>query len=162
MIPTMDETILYQEEQRFYSWMLYLIVAGCLVVVFLPLGLGASLKEPGTWIGVAAMLLVMAVCWLFRKLVVQLSPTHLIFGFPVWKVRLLTDDFEFGDVVTIPWTAGAGVHYWRGKTYFNARMGSGLEIVTDKRTYVIGSNDPDQLSENLRSMIGEKKQLTEL
>jgi hypothetical protein len=41
-------------------------------------------------------------------------------------------------------------------------MGSGLEIVTEKRTYVIGSDDPEQLSETLRAMIGEKKQLTEL
>ena len=158
----MNETVLYQEEQRFYSWMLYLIVAGCLVVVFLPMGLGASLKEPGAWIGLAAMVLVLVVCWLFRKLMVQLTPTYLIFGFPIWKVKLPTDDFEIGEVVTIPVTAGAGVHYWRGKTYFNARMGGGLEIVTDKRTYVIGSNDPEQLSETLRSMIGEKKQLTEL
>jgi hypothetical protein len=142
--------------------MLYLIVAGCLVVVFLPMGLGATLKEPGTWIGVAAMVLVLVICWLFRKLVVQLTPTHLNFGFPIWKVTLSTDDFDVGDVVNIPITAGAGVHYWRGKTFFNARMGSGLEIVTEKRTYVIGSDDPEQLSETLRAMIGEKKQLTEL
>ena len=158
----MIETVLYQEEQQFYSWVMYLIVASCMVVVLLPLCLGGTLMEPGTWIGVAAMVLVLAVCWLFRKLVVQLTPTHLMFGFPVWKIQLSTDDFEIGEVVTIPVIAGAGVHYWRGRTYFNAKMGSGLEITTIKKTYVIGSDDPNNLAEALRSMIGEKKQLSEL
>ena len=158
----MNETVLYQEEQQFYSWVMYLIGVSCVVLVLLPLCLGASTKDPGIWIGLTAMALVLAVCWLFRKLVVQLTPTHLIFGFPVWKIKLSIDDFEIGEVVTIPVIAGAGVHYWRGRTYFNAKMGSGLEVTTIKKTYVIGSDDPDNLAETLRSMIGEKKQLSEL
>lgn len=158
----MDEAVLYQEEQRFYSWVIYLVVAACVGMVLLPLCLGVTLMDQGTWIGVAAMMLVLVICWLFRKLVVQLTPTHLIFGFPVWKVILSVDDFDIGEVVAIPITAGAGVHYWRGKTYFNAKMGCGLEVTTIKKTYVIGSDDPDQLAEALRSMIGEKKQLSEL
>jgi hypothetical protein len=149
----MDESVLYTEEQRFYPWVIWMIVIACAAAIFVPVSFGVPLGHSSIWISVLVYAVLIIVFWLFRKLMVVITPTQLIFGFPVWKKKLRLDNVLVGDVVTIPFMAGAGIHYWAGKMFVNARWGRGVEVTSNSKTYVIGSDSPDTLIEYIRSAV---------
>lgn len=149
----MNAAIVYQEEQRFYPWLIALIFVACALSIVIPMMCGVPLGDFGLWIGAIAFGIVFLAFWLFRKLIVQITPSQLIFGFPVWKVRLPLSNLEVTGVVMIPKIAGAGMHYWAGKAYYNAKMGHGVEVKSGGKTYVIGSDTPDMLSDMIKSVV---------
>ena len=120
--------VIYQEEQQLYSWIIVSVIVICLLSIVVPLLFGRIQDVVGLWIGAGAILFVFAAMWLFRKLIVQITTTHLIFGYPVWKVKLLLEGLQVQGVVEIPKMAGAGIHCWKGKTYYNAKVGKGVEV----------------------------------
>jgi hypothetical protein len=149
----MDESVIYQEEQQFYPWLIALILLACLAGIIVPLSFGAPLFKSGTWIGILVFIFLVVIFWGFRKMTVQVTPTQLIFGFPYWKVRIPLQEVMVGSKLPIPWIAGLGIHYWGGKTYFNARMSQGLEIMVGSKAYVIGTDSAEKLAKALQSAI---------
>jgi hypothetical protein len=149
----MVESVLYSEEQRFYPWLIWLIVVACAVAIIIPVSLGVPFGHSSIWISVLIYVVLVVIFWLFRKLMVVITPTELIFGYPVWKKKLRLDTIMVGSVVSIPFMAGAGIHYWAGKMFVNARMGKGVEVTSNNKTYVIGSNSPETLMESIRSAV---------
>ena len=149
----MDESVLYSEEQSFYPWLIWLIVIACALGIIIPVSVGVPFGHSSIWIEILMFAILLAAFWLFRKLMVVITPTQLIFGFPVWKKKLRLDTIAVGNVVSIPFMAGAGIHCWRGKTFVNARTGKGVEVTSNDKTYVIGSNSPELLMESIRSAV---------
>jgi hypothetical protein len=149
----MEESVLYKEEQKFYPWVIWLIVIACASGIIIPLSVGVPFSHSSIWIGVLVYALLVVVFWLFRKLMVVITPTQLIFGYPIWKKKLRLDITIVGSVVSIPFMAGAGIHYWAGKMFVNARWGKGVEVTSNNKTYVIGSNSPEILMESIRSAV---------
>jgi hypothetical protein len=149
----MNESVIYQEEQTLYPWLMALITLVCLSGIIVSILMGVPLREHGTWVAWLVVIVVVILLGLFRKLTVQITPTQLVFGYPIWKKRAPLNEVLVGEVVKIPYVAGMGIHYWAGKTYVNARMGGGLEVIIGGRTFVIGSNQPHRLSSAIKSVI---------
>jgi hypothetical protein len=152
-VVAVDESVLYSEEQRFYPWLIWLIIIAFAIAIIIPLSVGVSFSHSSIWITMLTYAILIVVFWLFRKLMVVITPTQLIFGFPIWKKKLRLDTIMVGSVVKIPFIAGAGIHCWGGKTFINARMGKGVEVTSNEKTYVIGSDGPDTLLESVRSAV---------
>ena len=150
----MNESIIYQEEQHFYPWLIILIVVVCLLGVVIPVAAGVPVSHPSIWMSVLVIGIIFLVVWLFRKLTVMITPTHLVFGFPIWKKRLRLDAISVGGVVTIPFFAGAGIHCWGGKLYVNAKVGRGVSVSAGDKTYVIGSDSPESLTDAIQTGVG--------
>jgi len=149
----MDQSILYQEEQPIYTWMIVLVFVVCALGLIIPAAFGVRLDHPSMRPGEITMLGVLAMIWLFRKLRVVVTATQLLFGFPVWKKRLRLDMITVGGVVAIPFMAGFGIHFWGKRMYINAKMGKGVEVIAKDRKYVIGSDSPEKLDNALKSAV---------
>ena len=89
------------------------------------------------------------VIWGLTQFTVEVHPGELRFGFPLWRKRIPADRIEVGDVETISFAAGIGIHFWRGGWVYNARFGRGLLIRTGKTNYLLGSDHPERLQSEL-------------
>jgi len=153
----MDKSILYQEKQPIYSWLIVLVFVACALGLIIPAAFGVRLDHQAMRPGEIMMVAILIVIWLFRKLIVVITPTQLTFGFPIWKKRLRLDTIVVGGVVTIPFLAGFGIHFCGKRMYVNAKMGRGVELTAKDRRYVIGSDSPEKLDNAIRSAVANWK-----
>jgi hypothetical protein len=96
------------------------------------------------------------VIWGLTQLTVEVYPGELRFGFPLWRKRILADKIEVGDVETISFAAGIGIHFWRGRWVYNARFGRGVMLKAGKYAYLLGSDHPERLQSALL-MVAKRK-----
>jgi hypothetical protein len=89
------------------------------------------------------------VMWGLTQLSVEVYPGELRFGFPFWRKRFPADKIEVGDVETISFAAGIGIHFWRGRWVYNARFGRGVMLKAGKISYLLGSDHPERLQSAL-------------
>lgn len=75
----------------------------------------------------------------FMRMHTRVTFNELSFGPSIWKQRIPATELNVVGPKKIPLMAGIGIHRFRGVTYYNMRLGNGLEIKHGKRTYVIGS-----------------------
>lgn len=75
----------------------------------------------------------------FMQMHTLVTPTELWFGPKIWTRRVPVGQTEIVGPQEIPFMAGVGIHYFRGKTYYNMRMGKGLAVKHGSKLYVIGS-----------------------
>ena len=147
----------YQEHQRFALWV-YALSIGIVCV-----GLGAMLLVPDEGRGepvpqvvvtITAGLFIFLFDVLSLRTTVNCEEIYVRLGWPIpilWK-RFRMDDIRDVRVVTyrpILEAGGWGMRFGRfeGKfaIYWNARGNRGVLIETDKRRYVIGSQNPNDL-----------------
>jgi len=83
--------------------------------------------------------------WGFSTLHVIVTSVEIRFGFPLLRRRIPIHELTVGDVERIPLLAGMGVHYWGGRWVYNARFGRGVELLSGKRRYLVGSDTPERL-----------------
>lgn len=75
----------------------------------------------------------------FMRMQTRVTISELTFGPNIWTRRIPAAEINVVGPQKIPFMAGVGIHRYRGKIYYNMRLGKGLEIKHGKRTYVIGS-----------------------
>lgn len=75
----------------------------------------------------------------FMKMHTRVTMTTLSFGPQLWTKRFPAAEVEVIGPRDIPFMAGVGIHRFRGRNYYNMRLGQGLEIKHHKRVFVIGS-----------------------
>lgn len=75
----------------------------------------------------------------FMQMNTRVTLSELSFGPNIWKRKIPAGEFSVIGPQKIPFMAGVGIHRFRGKIYYNMRLGKGIEIQHGKRTYVIGS-----------------------
>lgn len=85
------------------------------------------------------------ITWGLTEFFVEVFPRELHFGFPIWRKRVLLDELAVGEVETIPFGAGMGIHFYRNRWVYNARLGRGVAITANKRNYLLGSDQPERL-----------------
>jgi len=93
------------------------------------------------------------VIWGLTQLSVEVYPDELRFGFPFWRKRIRADKIEVGDVETISFAAGIGIHFWRGRWVYNARFGRGVMLKAGKISYLLGSDHPERLQSALLTVV---------
>ncbi len=87
----------------------------------------------------------------FMRMYTRVTQSSLSFGTSFLLRRTLpATELEVVGPQAIPFLAGIGVHYFRGKIYYNMRLGKGLEVKHGKRTYVIGSARLEEFQAALR------------
>ena len=145
----------YQEHQRFALWV-YALTIGIVCI-----GLGALLfaphaggSVPPVVVTIAAGLFVFLFDVLALRTTVDRDGIYVRLGWPIpifWK-RFRIEDIRETRVITyrpILDASGWGLRFGRFENkftiYWNARGNRGVLIDTDKRRYVIGSQNPDDL-----------------
>lgn len=88
----------------------------------------------------------------FMRMQTRVTQTSLSFGPKIWTKQMPATEVEIIGPREIPWLAGVGIHVYRGKTYFNMRLGQGLEIKHGKRHFVIGTAKIVELQTALRDV----------
>ncbi|MCL4306141.1 hypothetical protein KJZ99_09515 [bacterium] len=81
----------------------------------------------------------------FMRMHTLVTSAVLSFGPKLWTRRIPISEIEVIGPEQIPLLAGVGIHKFRGKIYYNMRLGEGLAIRTGKRHYVVGSARIQQL-----------------
>lgn len=100
------------------------------------------------------------ISWLmssFMQMTTRVTASGLTFGPNIWTKRIPSNEIEIIGPQKIPFLAGVGIHFYRGKTYYNMRMGKGLEVKHGRKTYVIGSAKLAELETALRDLPGVVK-----
>jgi hypothetical protein len=90
----------------------------------------------------------------FTTLETRITASELIFGFPLWKKRVPLSSVRTGEITTIPFMAGTGLHYYRGYWVYNIRRGSGLVLFINRRKYLLGTSQPEKLQSVLWQKAG--------
>ena len=86
----------------------------------------------------------------FMKMRTRVTQTVLTFGPAIFTKSIPAADLIVMGPLKIPFMAGVGIHRYRGKMYYNMRLGNGLEVKHGKKIYVIGSAKLDELQAALR------------
>jgi hypothetical protein len=136
------ETPIHSEVQRTYDW-LWIVFTLSSLALFLTWG--TALRAPGRYFMVGGLLLVALLLWGFLELTVVVTATELRFGFPFWRRRVPLSSVAVGEIVSLRFWYGLGIHRAPRGWVFNARFGRGVEIFANGVRYLIGSNDPEQL-----------------
>jgi hypothetical protein len=105
---------------------------------------------------VGLALIMGGVIWGLTQFSVEVYAGEIRFGFPLWRKRFGADQIEIGSVETISFAAGMGIHYWRGRWVYNARLGRGVTVKSGKTTYLLGSDHPERLQSALL-MVAKRK-----
>ena len=128
-----------------------LIVFLCLVLAALD---AAIAWRSGQWLPVVALIILIAIAFMFSSLTVEVNSKELQwhFGLGFWTHRLALDDIETVAVVRNHWWNGFGIRMRPGFRLYNV---SGLDAValrlrsSDVRR--IGTDDPQGLEEALKA-----------
>jgi hypothetical protein len=131
-----------------------LIVFLCLVLAALD---AASAWRSGQWLPVVALIILIAIAFMFSSLTVEVNSKELQwhFGLGFWTHRLALDDIETVAVVRNHWWNGFGIRMRPGFRLYNV---SGLDAVelrlrsSDVRR--IGTDDPQGLAGALKARAG--------
>ncbi len=86
----------------------------------------------------------------FMKMRTRVTQTTLTFGPAIFFKTIPATDLHVVGPTKIPLMAGVGIHRYRGKIYYNMRLGKGLEVRHDKKVYVIGTAKMDEFQAALR------------
>jgi hypothetical protein len=137
-----ESSPLYTEQQEFpfrraLFVVFFLMFAAIPAFLDLPLWMTLGILAMGVLVaGILNSLLILRVV---------ITNEHLEFGFWISSPKLVLSDIKHVELVAIPKLAGAGVHRWREFWVYNANWGRGLKVMTDKKAYMIGSDNPEQL-----------------
>ena len=131
-----------------------LIVFLCLVLAALD---AAIAWRSGQWLPVVALIILIAIAFMFSSLTVEVNSKELQwhFGLGFWTHRLALDDIETVAVVRNHWWNGFGIRMRPGFRLYNV---SGLDAValrlrsSDVRR--IGTDDPQGLAGALKARAG--------
>lgn len=143
------ETPLYQEDQLIGRWFVLLVLFVTLIMI-------ASTFVVPTQERVyflALSVFVIALVSTFFRMRVVVTASELRFGFMLWRKRFPLEEIEIVGVEPIPFIAGAGIHFHRGRWVYNARLLSeGVHLVYQgKKHYLIGSDNAEALLRILKT-----------
>ena len=146
----------YEERQHFAPWV-YLLLAGTmaivLAVVFLvDMGGQANLVRIIAASHIPLMLVILNLLFVVTRVSGEEVYARLGWLFPLFWTRIRIDDIVESRAVKyrpLRDASGWGMRFGRfegaGCRYFNARGDRGVLIQTNKRRYIIGSQDPERL-----------------
>jgi len=143
--------VIFQEEQRFNQWWLYLIVLVTIVII-----LGSALAAVQTIDDEFALAGVMISCFLgvllmasifIMKLKTTITEEKIhIHYYPFVKKEWLWADLKAAKVMDYGFVGGWGIRIWTGMgTVYNVRGSKGLHFKTADKEYVIGTQKEEEL-----------------
>ncbi len=151
----------YIEHQRFAIWVYVLFFASLVI-----LGAAVTLEDEEIPKGIVFLIgIIMLVSCNMLYLTIRITDNAAIikFGylFPLFYKRIPLESVKESSAVSyrpIRDAGGWGIRFGRFRkrftTFYNARGNRGVLIITDRRQFVIGSQDPEQLHAVILSKIG--------
>ncbi len=85
----------------------------------------------------------------FSRMITIVTVSELRFGFPFWRKRLALTEVAVGEIETIKFWYGIGIHGIGGMWVYNAHLGRGVKVRAGNTTYLIGSREPERLQNAL-------------
>ncbi len=148
----------YRESQGVVIWgraLLVLAMAALLVILITPIDRGGN--SPWVLWAVFALLALIAVN--FWRMKVDIDSEALTVGFGIIKKRIPLSEITNWKPATYSWLkfGGWGIRRARdGSRAYSARGRQGVAIQTQERTYIITTNDPEQLARAISRFMGGK------
>ncbi|SCX88005.1 hypothetical protein SAMN05192588_0068 [Nonlabens sp. Hel1_33_55] len=147
--------ILFQEEQRFNQWWLWLILG----IVFISVAVAIiSLREKLTITDMILSIAVTAAIFgslaLFKLTTTITEENIKIHFFPFIKREWKWTELQIAEVIDYGFVGGWGIRIWTGYgTVYNVRGSKGLHIKTDSKEYVIGTQKEQELRDCIAHLL---------
>lgn len=148
------EQVLFEEEQEFFLRGVLAFFSGAaffVIPLFTTMPLYLILLMFVLGIGMTYLMAS------FMRMHTQVTASELRFGPQIWTKRFPLTATEVIGPADIPLAAGIGIHGYRGRVYFNMRLGKGLAVRHNNRIYVIGSQRIPEFQMALDSALREVK-----
>jgi hypothetical protein len=133
--------VLFQEEQCFNQWWLWLIIIGLFGTVIWPLV--AFKTDIFSWTSIITIVfsLLMMLLFFILKLKTTITEEKIsIHYYPFIKREWTWSELKTSNVIDYGFVGGWGITIWTGMgTVYNVRGSKGLHIKTDQKEYFIGT-----------------------
>lgn len=151
--------VIFQEEQRFNQWWLWLLIIGTLLVIIATV-IGVTWDSSGTssTIGTAISVVVgvvMVALFYFMKLKTSITEDKIsIHFYPLVKREWKWSELKTAQVIDYGFIGGWGIRLWTGMgTVYNVSGSKGLHIKTDHKEYVIGTQKEEELRSSIAHLL---------
>lgn len=151
--------VLFQEEQRFNQWWLYIIIF-ITAIVIIATAVGATLESSGT---VSAIVLILSSLFglffvesiFLMKLKTVITEEKIsMHYYPFLKKEWKWSELKVAQVMDYGFVGGWGIRIWTGMgTVYNVRGSKGLHIKTDQKEYVIGTQKEEELRSSIAHLL---------
>jgi len=151
--------VIFQEEQRFNQWWLWLLIISTLLVI-IATAIGVTWDSSGTssTIGTTVSKVVgvgMVALFYFMKLKTSITEdTISIHFYPLVKREWKWSELTTAQIIDYGFIGGWGIRLWTGMgTVYNVRGSKGLHIKTDHKEYVIGTQKEEELRSSIAHLL---------
>ncbi|BAO55552.1 hypothetical protein [Nonlabens marinus] len=151
--------ILFQEEQKFNQWWLYLIVIGTIaIIIACAIAAVQSMESQIEVIAVVAScilgIIFMSSIWIMKlKTSITEEKIHIHY-YPFVKREWFWSDLKTAEVLDYGFVGGWGIRIWTGMgTVYNVRGSKGLHFKTGDKEYVIGTQKEEELRSSIAHLL---------
>jgi hypothetical protein len=159
-----DPNIIFEEEQRFTQWWLWLLLGGILLIPIYGIVQQLVLKEPfgdqpmsdlGLIIFFIGMLAFCCFFW-WMRLQTTITKYQVTINFPpLAKKRILWSDVEQAQIVKYSPLIGYGLRIWTPHgTVYNVKGNRGLFLILKNgKKYMIGTQRPKEVEDIIKTLL---------
>lgn len=159
-----DPNIIFEEEQRFTQWWLWLLLGGILLIPIYGIVQQLVLKEPfgdqpmsdlGLIIFFIGMLAFCGFFW-WMRLQITITKYQITINFPpLVKKRILWSDVEQAQIVKYSPLIGYGLRFWTPHgTVYNVKGNRGLFLILKNgKKYMIGTQRHREVEEIIQTLL---------